>query len=147
MSEKIIITYPNGCENTKEDFSNGWNQSVVTAPYGKEITVSDGYHTMDELYDHRIELFIQLCYQKWYHEVVCNEGRNNIWRSKKHSDGELAFGGSWFVLGINKEEGKQITYHLPISRWEDTDFAETLETAPPYDGHTPNDVLERLKTI
>ena len=68
-----------------------------------------------------------------------------VWRSKNHSDGEPAFGGTWFVLGINKEKGKQITYHLPMSKWDETDFAETLEKAPEFDGHTSQDVLERLK--
>ena len=71
----------------------------------------------------------------------------DVWRSKYHSDGELAFGGDWFVLGINKESGNQITYHLPIERWEETDFAETLDKAPEFDGHTPDDVLERLKRL
>lgn len=106
---------------------------------------SDGYHTFNELYEHRITLFIALC-NKMTFLIHSMDGRG-VWRSKKHSDGELAFGGDWFVLGINKEKGKQITYHLPIEKWDDTQFAETLETAPEYDGHTPDDVLERLKTI
>ena len=112
---------------------------------GDNLSVCDGYHTIDELYDHRITLFIALC-----RAIEKQEEYNNgieIWRSKKHSDGELAFGGTWFVLGINKEEGKQITYHLPILKWEETNFAETLETAPEWDGHTSADVLERLKKL
>lgn len=71
-----------------------------------------------------------------------------IWRSKNHSDGEICFGtGTQFVLGIEKEKGKQITYHIPIERWDETDFAETLEIAPEWDGHSSNDVLERLKSL
>lgn len=62
-------------------------------------------------------------------------------------DHELAFGGSWFVLGIGKEKGKQITYHLPLERWDETNFAYTLEKAPEWDGHTSDDVLERLKAL
>ena len=105
---------------------------------GDSMSISDGFHTMDELYDHRITLYIALC------KSLDN---GNVWRSKKHSDGELAFEGKWFVLGIWREKGKQITYHLPIEKWEETTFAEDLEVAPEWDGHSPNDVLGRLKLL
>ena len=110
---------------------------------GEEMQVSDGYHTMDELYDHRIALYVALCKQ------ICNqpygEGRYGVWRSKLHSDGSSFEG--WFVLGIGKEAGRQITYHLPTHLWGDTYFAETLLKAPDFDGHNPNDVLNRLKEL
>jgi hypothetical protein len=107
----------------------------------------DGYHTFGELYDHRITLFIALC-----KEIQSNYKYNDefpmIWRSKRHSDGEFCFGtGTQYVLGIRKETGKQITYHIPIERWHETNFAETLEKAPEWDGHTSDDVLERLKKL
>jgi hypothetical protein len=115
----------------------------VRSPYGlreieviKTNDVSDGYHTFGELYDHRITLFIALC--------RC-AGRQGVWRSKKNGDGGEWDG--WFILGINKEKGEQITYHLPISRWGETEFAETLEQAPEFDGHTSEDVLERFKKL
>lgn len=101
--------------------------------------ISDGYHTFDELYEHRITLFIALCKNLDGYKYA------NAWRSKLHSDG-TSFDG-WFILGINKEKGEQITYHLPISKWEETNFAEDLEKAPEWDGHTSNDVLERLKKL
>lgn len=108
--------------------------------------ISDGSHTFDELYDHRIILFIKLCtfLYRLHDELACG---NPIWRSKKHSDGKLAFGGNWFVLGIGETPGKQITYHIPISYWEKTYFAKTLVQAPDFDGHTSKDVLERLKNL
>lgn len=115
--------------------------------------VSDGYHTIAELYDHRITLYIALCKQiddfALFRKNICG---NNIefddlpWRSKVHGDGNPAYEG-WFIMGIGKEEGKQISYHIPLSRWEETDFAETLEQAPSWDGHTSNDVLNRLKEL
>lgn len=100
----------------------------------------DGYHTFDELYDHRIALYIALC-----RVLKSDADHNGIWRSKLHSDGS-AFDG-WFILGIGKANDKQITYHLPLSRWGETEFAETLEFAPTWDGHTSADVLSRLKTL
>jgi len=103
-----------------------------------EVDISDGYHTFDELYEHRITLFIALC-KKSQDFIV------DVWRSQIHSDGSNYDG--WFILGIGKETGKQITYHIPNSLWEETNFAETLKKAPEFDGHTPQDVLLRLKQL
>lgn len=67
-----------------------------------------------------------------------------VWKSKKHSDGSEWDG--WFIVGINKEKGTQITYHLPIERWNDV-LAYEFDIAPEYDGHTPADVIQRLKSL
>ena len=100
----------------------------------------DGYHTFDELYEHRIILFIALCRHLEKHNFF-----NPIWRSETNGDGTKWDG--WFILGFVDENGKQITYHLPMEKWNETNFAETLEKAPDFDGHTSDDVLERLKNI
>lgn len=99
--------------------------------------ISDGYHTFNELYDHRITLFIALC----------RKIRDaDTWRSRLHSDGTMFEG--QFVMGIFDFPGGQITYHLPLSRWDETEFvAETLDYAPKWDGHSPSDVIERLKRL
>lgn len=110
--------------------------------------ISDGYHTFGELYEHRIELFIQVC-KRWGSlpgDYVTPQNRE-VWRSRFHSDGKIAYGGGWFVLGIGKSAGFQITYHLPEKYWDRTSFAETLPVAPEFDGHTPNDVIQRLKNL
>ena len=109
--------------------------------------ISDGYHTFNELYEHRHRLFIALCKAIFLDPQYQTGQKANIWRSKRHSDGELAFGGTWFVLGIGEKSGEQITYHLPIEKWDETDVAMTLEKAPEFDGHTSNDVLERIKNL
>lgn len=117
---------------------------------GEELEVSDGYHTFDELYDHRITLYIALARLCRRQEMKIGEFPDQpfVWRSKKHSDGELCFGtGTQYVLGIGSFEGQQITYHIPIERWDETDFAQTLEKAPEWDKHTDADVLERLKHL
>ena len=128
----------------KREAVNPTKQHSIKCPklFGEECAC-DGYHTFDELYDHRITLYIALC--RWMTQEP--KHYEMPWRSKKHSDGEFAFGGTWFVLGIGKEAGKQITYHLPIERWNETDFAETLEKAPIYDNHSSDDVLNRLKYL
>lgn len=133
---------------------------VDGCPIQLEVTVedfsqvSDGYHTIAELYDHRITLYIALCrcmesfISQNQQAMTGREMEHPMrpWRSKTHSDGKPAYEG-WFIMGIGKEKGKQISYHLPLSRWDETEFAETLEQAPEWDGHTSADVLERLKEL
>lgn len=106
--------------------------------FGVDTTkVSDGCHTFQELYDHRCMLYITLLNflpEKYY-----------IWKSRKHDDGSTWDG--WFILGIGKEKGQQITYHLPEKYWNLCDFVVELNKAPVFDGHKSEDVLERLKDL
>lgn len=134
-------------EHSKKCAMNS-NVGIPSAQKDETHCDCDGYHTFDELYAHRIALFIALCQQLLNRNIVCEElgeDRVVIWRSKKHSDGGSYDG--WFIMGINTEKGKQISYHLPMSKWDETAFAHELETAPEWDGHTPDDVLNRLKNI
>lgn len=107
--------------------------------------ISDGYHTFDELYEHRNTLFIALC------RYISNDAENDprvktcIWRSKRNSYGSEMEG--WFLLGIGKVSGEQITYHLPTNKWDECSFAEIMIMAPEFDGHKPQDVLERIKKL
>lgn len=120
----------------KEDAMN----AVIKAAGVDTNLISDGYHTFGELYEHRITLFIALC-----RIISIKYGFSMIWRSKSHSDGSVWDG--WFILGIFTEQGKQITYHLPISKWDQADFAMTIPKAPEWDGHTSQDVLKRLELL
>lgn len=118
---------------------------------GEELEVSDGYHTFEELYDHKITLYIALCKAiKGLSDLSFEMGDNKdivipVWRSELHSDGSRYNG--WFILGMKDLKGQQITYHLPIKEWENTNFAETFEKAPEWDGHTSQDVLNRIKDL
>lgn len=104
----------------------------------------DGYHTFEELYDHRFTLYIALC-RKMAPTNKHLLSYGFVWRSKQHHDGD-GFEG-WFVLGIGEKAGYQITYHIPLERWNETEFAKTLDKAPEWDGHTSDDVLQRLKKL
>lgn len=104
---------------------------------------SDGYHTFEELYDHRIALWIALL--RNIHGSEEYDGNPAIWRSRKHSDGS-SFPG-WFLLGYDTRKGRMITYHLPDSCWERCDFAIDFPVSPEFDGHTSADVLERLRHL
>lgn len=103
--------------------------------------ISDGYHTFAELYDHRISLFIALCYMLHTYEPE----KHQIWKTIAHDNGEVWEG--WFIMGINTEAGQQISYHLPINRWEEVWFAPEIRCTPIWDGHQSKEVLERLKKM
>lgn len=94
--------------------------------------ISNGYHTFEELYDHRIAIWIRLL----------NTVPLNAWRSKLHSDGTSWDG--WFICGLNTKKGRQMSYHLPIKMWSYLDGIVTLDKAPEFDGHKPEDVIDRL---
>ena len=109
--------------------------------------ISDGYHTFGELYEHRITLYITMLSRMDASKDIFGDPmyKDLIWKSKAHSDGSVWDG--WFILGIFKNPGEQITYHLPMDKWDSCYFAGELEKAPEWDGHTSNDVLERLKKL
>lgn len=94
---------------------------------------SDGYHTFNELYEHRHALFGLVV--KLY----------GGWKARRHFDNTEYVG--WFIAGLIQPHGKQITYHIPMKYWEDFP-GEAMEKAPTaWDGHGPSDVVERLKGL
>ena len=118
-------------------FVGGVHKNMNTSTTDEDkMKISDGYHTFEELYDHRNALWIALC--RTLESVPA-------WRSKQHSDGTSYPG--WFLLGLYDKPEDQITYHLPLSEWENTNFAKTLDRAPKFDGHTSSDVLKRLASL
>lgn len=98
--------------------------------------ISDGYHTFNELYDHRIALFIALMFA--YPE--------RSWFSPYHEDGTMFDG--WFIAGMHLPTG-DITYHLPNVPYFNQIGANKqihyLHFAPKWDGHSPADVVKRLQ--
>lgn len=102
---------------------------------GEEITgeTSDGYHTFNELYDHRCTLFLALL-----------KASGQGWISGTHDDGSQWDG--WFIAGMGTVAGP-VTYHLPVKMWSLACEAgiRVLDRAPPWDGHTSKDVVERIQ--
>jgi hypothetical protein len=140
------VAFISGNELTVEHYNDPFTlkSSVRVSNVDRELIISDGFHSIDEIYEHRITLFIALC--RLISDVNFSEGEiHKIWRSKINGDGSTWEGD--FIMGIGKEKGQQITYHLPIERWEETEFALTLDQAPEFDGHSSEDVLERLKQL
>jgi hypothetical protein len=72
-----------------------------------------------------------------------NETRlHNVHKSWKHSDGEPAFGGGWFVVVAQLPTG-QITNHYEAKHW-DLFQIPAKDKADKWDGHSASDVADRL---
>lgn len=87
---------------------------------------SDGYHTFNELYHHRMVLF----------SIICNQNKERAWKSMKHHDGTMY--DNYFIVGISTPEG-DYTYHYDIRNWNYFDVKE-LPFAPEWDEHKPDDI-------
>lgn len=96
--------------------------------------LSDGYHTFNDLYYQRCVLFASLV----------NLNKDISWKTKRHEDGELCFGGGWFLVTIETPEGAY-GYHYEDKYWDLFD-CKVLRKAKPWDGYTDKDV-ERLLSI
>lgn len=100
----------------------------------------DGYHTFDELYQYRMA-YNALLFNEWY-----KQGKYNVHWSRKHSDGELCFGGGWFVVVAETPDG-QITNHYELKDLQWFAAIEEREMAVEWDGHTPQQAFERMRTM
>ena len=96
---------------------------------------SDGYHTHAELYDYRM-LYNAHAAAGWL------DAGYRVVKSWKHSDGELCFGGGWFVVCAELPTG-QVTNHYEAKHWSLFNIPETVP--PEYDGHSPAEAADRLR--
>lgn len=94
---------------------------------------SDGFHSFKELYEHRHALFIAL--MKTYSDiswVAMNPDRIE--------DDE------WVLAGMHLPTG-DISYHIPFNYLDsilEGGVPYFVGMTPPWDGHTPADVVDRL---
>lgn len=92
---------------------------------------SDGYHTFNELYHHRAVLF----------SVIVGNFATRAWKSKLHADGTMYEG--MFIVGIETPDG-QATYHYDVEPYWHLFRCKEVERAPEFDGHTPDQAIERI---
>jgi len=95
-------------------------------------TTSDGYHTFDELYYHRMVLF----------SIVCDNNKDMAWKSMLHDDGTMF--DDYFIVGITTPRG-DYSYHYDVKHWDRFNVM-TLVVAPKWDGHVPSDI-DRLLSL
>lgn len=102
--------------------------------------VSDGYHTFNELYEFR-KVFNAALFREWY-----LRGKFDVHKSRRHNDGELCFGGDWFIV-CAELPGGPISNHYHVKDWDLFNIPVLSKALLPFDGHTSQDVLERIKQI
>jgi len=109
-------------------------QGVMPVVKGHPAQLFDGYHTMEELYDHRRALTAALLAER----------ADISWRSRAHHpDDSPMFEGGYFIVGIDTPHGT-ITYHYKLSHWDDFAEVPEVEHAPKWDGAAPEDTVTRL---
>lgn len=109
------------------------DEKCIVITGSDDLEVSDGYHTMHELYQHRMALNIALFHWiKKDYEVV---------KSKLHYDGTMFDG--YFIVAAKTEEG-QISYHYKLKHWDKFNLFEVERVPWEYDGHGSLEVIERL---
>lgn len=106
-------------------------EAVHRLPVADVEKMSDGYHTFADLYEQRLILSAALA-----------KNNPHAWKSKRHEDSSVPFGGGWFIMGFDTDEGCY-TYHYELKDW-DLFQCKELDKGKPWDGHTSKDVRRLL---
>ena len=111
---------------------------------------SDGWHTFQELYEHRTGLLAALC--TVLADVMEDEGlleedaADLVCKSRRHHDGTMYDGMFVVCVNCNQKAGpwaQWATWHCEGEWWDRFSVPE-VDRAPEWDGHTPADALSRL---
>ena len=111
--------------------------------------LSDGYHTFEELYEFR-KVYNAALFNEWAYSGITKKvvpyPKYDVHKSWKHNDGELCFGGGWFIVVAVLPTG-QISNHYKAEDWDLFKIPHYETAKYPFDGHTSHQVLERLKAL
>lgn len=138
FDEKFDAPLAQWTETAIKDFLTSELTTLIEKQRIDENT-SDGYHTFKELYDFR-RLYNACLFNEW-----AEQGKYQVHKSKKHSDGDECFGGGWFIVMATLPTG-QISNHYELKYW-DNFKCEERELADKWDGHTAQDVAHRLDQV
>lgn len=103
---------------------------------GNEI--SDTIHTFGELYDYR------MIYNALFINEIAENGKYEVYKTKKHNDGKECFGGGWFLVSVHLPTGV-VDNHYENKYWDLFHCPEVEKEPYPYDGHTPADAADNAK--
>jgi len=95
----------------------------------------DEYHTMQDLYQHRMALSAALA----------NSRPDISVKSHLHHDGTM-FEGGYFIVRI-LTPGGPVTYHYSLEDWDKFHCPEVDRIPEAYDEHIPSDCIGRLLTL
>lgn len=125
---------------------------------GKDVSqVSDGYHTFGEYFDQR-KAYNAALFNEWAQQQQASETefvhldvprllpKYDVHKSWRHNDGELCFGGGWFIVVAVLPTG-QISNHYEAKDWDLFRIPETPTAKYTWDGHEAKDVLKRLMEL
>lgn len=101
-------------------------------------TVSDGFHTFNELYDQRLAYNVAL-----FNLLGCSDSSLKVHKSRKHSDGSIIFNGDYFIVCAELKDGI-ISNHYHIDYWHLFEIDSYDKSILEYDGHNSEDCVERL---
>ena len=157
-TERVIVEY--------DSYKQTGLKSII--PQNSIGELSDGYHTYDELYEFR-KMYNAVLFNEWainYYEILKDyedidvktldpeiqnflniiKPKYNVHKSWRHHDGELCFGGGWFIVSAMLPTGL-ISNHYKAEDWDLFQVPEVEKALYEFDGHTPQDVLIRLKSL
>jgi len=127
------------------------NEAMLMIDADGEIEIRDEYHSINELYEHRMALNIAL-FNYWsmrreqikifFDPDAIKDAPPEVYKSKLHYDGTM-FEGDYFVVCAYTTKG-QISYHYHMKHWDKFQIPKIERLPKPYDGHTSLDVMNRL---
>lgn len=143
-----LIRRQSECENLKKQIHHlkseimlrDINEMIQKLTSEQRQQVTDGYHTFSELYEFR-KMFNAVLFNQWA-ELL----KYNVHKSIRHEDGEICFGGGWFVVIAMLPDG-QITNHYEMKDWDLFKIPQKEKALFKFDGHNAQDVLNRLSTL
>lgn len=129
---------------------NEMNHDIQTAKQdGLDVSkLSDGYHTFEELYEFR-KVYNAALFNEWAYMFPNGDDyhhKYDVHKSWRHHDGELCFGGGWFIVVAMLPSG-QISNHYEAKDWDLFRVPEVEKAKYEFDGHTPHDVIKRLSKL
>lgn len=143
--EKINVLMISQCEVEKQidrKFRNTEliNKLIKNLNDADEIMpnlISNGFDTFSNLYSHRATMFM----------TICQRHLDKAWMSWKHFSGGMY--NHMFIVGVDTPKGA-ITYHFdanPYWRLFQKIGVREIEVAPKWDGHTPENDLDRIASL
>jgi predicted nucleic-acid-binding Zn-ribbon protein len=132
----VVLGYKTSIVGQMLDSDNGFGQVKQVI----DENTSDGYHTFKELYEFRKAYNVAL-FNEW-----AMQNKYDVHKSWKHNDGEECFGGGWFIVVAVLPSG-QISNHYEAKDWDLFKIPEEEKAKHPFDGHTGEDVINRLINI
>lgn len=94
-------------------------------------SLSDTYHSFDDLYKHRM-----------YLNAALFRTLPLTWKSKFHHPSSDKMFDGMFIVGVITPDG-MATYHYDLPYWDLFKVPE-LPHSPEYDGHTPDEAINRI---